>query len=140
MWRGGGPASAAAAVGRSARGAVCGRGLRRGVSASRALQQKVREQRRRAARTALLRTGLVGGARDVEVRPFEPLGELAEKSRGGNRAAVTPADIGKVGEVALQLLRVFLGQRQLPAAVVRAYPGLQQLAHQLLVASPYTAW
>src|ERR1700674_5996546 len=111
MWRGGGPASAAAAVGRSARGAVCGRGLRRGVSASRALQQKVREQRRRPARAALLRTGLVGGARDVEVRPFESLGELAEESRSGDGAAVTPADIGKVGEVTLQSFRVFFGQR-----------------------------
>src|SRR5256886_12601348 len=42
-------------------------------------QQKVREQRRRPARTALLRTALVGGARDVEVRPFESLGEFAEE-------------------------------------------------------------
>src|SRR2546430_16094200 len=81
-------------------------------------QQKVREQRRRPASTALLRTALVGGARDVEVRPFESLGEFAEESRGGDCAAVTSADIGKVGEVALERFRVFLGERQLPAAIV----------------------
>src|SRR5256885_8787068 len=123
MWRGGAAASAGVADGRSARGAVCGRGWRRDASASRALQQKVREQRHRPARTALLRTALVGGARDVEVRPFQSLGEFAEESRGGNRAAVTSADIGKVGEVALQRFRVLLRQRQLPAAVERKSGG-----------------
>src|SRR5580692_129018 len=100
------PDAPAAVDGRSVRGAAGGDGWRRGASAPRALQQELRQQRRGPARTALLRTALVSGARDVEVRPFEPLGELAEKSGRRDRAAVAPADVGEIGEIALQLLSV----------------------------------
>src|SRR5207249_11450637 len=51
-----------------------------GVSArGGARQEKVRDQRCRPAGAALAGSGQVGGARDVEVRPLQSLGELAEE-------------------------------------------------------------
>src|SRR6202034_4583371 len=126
-------AAARAAAGRSVHDGGGGRGCGRGVSARRALDQKVREQRCRPPAAAFLCTAVVSGARDVEMRPFESLGELAEKGGRGDRAAVAPADVGEVGEVALELLSVLLGERQLPAASDRAHSVLQELAHQSLI-------
>jgi hypothetical protein len=57
------------------------------------MDKKIREQRRGPARTAFLRTALISGPCDVEMRPFEPLGELAQECRSRDGTAFTPADI-----------------------------------------------
>src|SRR5215469_5149418 len=98
-----------------------------------AADEEVGEQRGRAAGAALAGTSLVGGAGDVQVRPGEPLGELGEIGCGRDRTAVAPADVGEVGEVALDLVGVFLGERQLPAAILGAHPRREQLVDELLV-------
>ena len=41
--------------------------------------------------------------------------------------AVPAADIGEVGEIALELIGVLLGDRQMPGTVVGAHSGLDQL-------------
>src|SRR5215813_9438158 len=108
-------------------------GAMKGASALGALDEEIREQRRRPPGAALGRPALVGGAGDVEVRPGHPLRELAEEGRRGDRAAVAAADVGEVGEVALELVEILLGERQLPAAVLGALPGLEQLFDERLV-------
>jgi hypothetical protein len=47
-----------------------------------------------------------GGAGDVEMRPVILLGEARQEAGGGDGAAGAAADVGHVGEVALQLLLV----------------------------------
>src|SRR5689334_5220854 len=67
------------------RGALAAAGAPPRESARRgARQEKVRDQRCRPAGAALAGSGQVGGARDVEVRPLQSLGELAEEGRGGD--------------------------------------------------------
>src|ERR1700733_13813847 len=105
------------------------------ASARRAPQQELREQRRRPPGAALGRTALISGAGHVEVRPGESLRELGEEGCRGDRATVASADVGEVSEIALELLGVFLGEWQLPAAVVSAAPGFEQLVHQAFVAA-----
>src|SRR5215472_8637004 len=102
-------------------------------SALGALDEEIGEQRRRPSGAAFLRAALVGGAGDVQMRPGHSLGELAEEAGRGDGAAVAAADVGEVGKVALELVEVFLGERQLPAAVFGAYPGLEQLLHERIV-------
>src|SRR4029077_6633365 len=94
---------AAAAAGTSARAAGHGRDSPRGASTRGAMQQEIREQRRGSAGTALLRAAQVRGAGDIQMRPFEALREFAEEPGGGDRAAVTAADVGEVREVAFEL-------------------------------------
>src|SRR5579863_8058608 len=129
---------AVAAAGTSARAAGHGRDSPRGASARGAMQQEIREQRRGSAGTALLRAAQVRGAGDIQMRPFEALREFAEEPGGGDRAAVTAADVGEVREVALELLAVLFGERQLPAAVVRAPAGLHELPHQRVIVAEHT--
>src|ERR1700692_3507673 len=97
------------------------------------MNEKVREQRRGPARAAFLRTALISGSCDVEMRPFEPLGELGQECPGRDGTAVTPADIREIREVALQLFGVLFGERQLPCPVIGAYPGLHELMNQVLI-------
>src|SRR5258708_37090385 len=100
----------------AARRALTGRAVaRRGASGSRAPQQEIREQRCRPSGAAFLGPALVGGAGDVEMRPLQSLRELAEEAGRRDRPAVTPADVGQVGEVAHQCLREFVGELRLPA-------------------------
>src|SRR5262245_19216135 len=67
------------------------------------------------------------------MRPLEPLRELAEESGGRDRATLAPADIGEVGEVALELVGVFLGEWQLPRAIIRAHAGGDDLAGERII-------
>jgi hypothetical protein len=103
---------------------------RRPRSAAGAADQEVGEQRHRPARAALLRAADVGGAGDVEVRPLQPVGELGEEGRRRDRAAVAAGDVREIGEIALQLLAVFLGQRQAPGAIVGAQAAVDELGRR----------
>ena len=93
------------------------------------MDEKVREQRRGPARASFLCTALISGPCDVEMRPFEPLGELGQECRGCDGTTVTPADIREISEVALQLFGVLFGERQLPCPVICAYTSLHELLH-----------
>src|SRR5882757_10500259 len=97
------------------------------------MDQKVREQRRGPARAAFLRTALISGPCDVEMCPFEPLGELGQECRGCDGTAVTTADIREIREVALQLIGVLIRDRQLPRTVIGTYTGLHELSDQVLI-------
>src|SRR6201996_2773040 len=97
------------------------------------MDEKVREQRRGPPRAAFLRTALICGPCDVEMCPFEPLGELGQECRGCDGTAVTAADIREIREVALQLIGVLLRQRQLPRTVIGTYAGLHELIDQVLI-------
>src|SRR6266446_970860 len=77
-------------------------------------QHPGRKQRHGAPGCALLLAFLPGDARDVEVRPIVLARELGEKARGGDAAAGAVADIGEVGEVAVEHLVVILPHRHLP--------------------------
>src|SRR3569833_3573866 len=99
------------------------------------MNEKIREQRRGPARAAFLRTALISGPCDVEMRPFEPLGKLGQECRSGDGTAITATYVREIREVALQLIGIFLRERQLPRTVIGTYTGLPQLTDQhLLVA------
>src|SRR5258707_11983973 len=102
------------------------------------MDEKVREQRRRLARAALLRTALVSDARDIEVRPFESLRELAQERYRRDRAAFAAADIGEIRKITLQLLSVLFRDRQLPAAIIRAHTRVQELTNESVVISHHS--
>src|SRR5579859_3196597 len=114
---------------RGSRAAAAGGEARCAASAPGALNEEVGEEGRRPPGAPLVGTALVGGAGHVEVCPGEACGELGEEGGRGDRPAVASADVGEVGEVALELLGVLLGERQLPAAVLGAHPGFEQLLH-----------
>src|SRR5882672_3731176 len=97
------------------------------------MDQKVGEQRRGPARAAFLRTALISGPCDVEMRPFEPRGELGQECRGCDVTAVTTADIREIREVARQLFGVLFGQGPLPCPVIGAYTGVHELSNQVVV-------
>src|SRR3954465_1868679 len=97
------------------------------------MDEKVREQRRGPARAAFLRTALISGPCDVEMRPFEPLGELGQECRGGDGTAITATYVREIREVALQLIGVLLRERQLPRTVIRTYTGFHELTDQILI-------
>jgi len=84
------------------------------------MDEKIREQRSRFPRAALLRTALVSDARDVEMRPFESLREFAQERRRRDRAAFTAADVGEIRKITLQLLSVLFRDRQMPGAIFGA--------------------
>src|SRR5688572_32851801 len=71
-----------------------------------AIDEELGEQRDRAAGGALFPAALPCRAGDVEVRPRIALGEAREEAGRRHRASRAPADVGEVGEVALQLLLV----------------------------------
>ena len=75
----------------------------------------------------------VGRAGDIQMRPLQALRELAEERRGRDGAAFATADVGEVREVALELVRILLGERQVPAAVIRALAGVDELARERIV-------
>src|SRR5882757_267440 len=97
------------------------------------MDKKVCEQRRWPARAAFLRTALISGPGDVEMRPFEPLGELAQECRSRNCTTLAPTDIREIREVALQLFGVLLGEGHLPCLVIRAYACLHELMYEIFV-------
>ena len=64
------------------------------------------------------------------MRPVEVLGEARQEAAGGDGAGLRPANVGDVGERAVELLLVLVMQRQLPGAVVGAFASLEDLPDQ----------
>ena len=60
------------------------------------------------------------GPGDVEVRPRQPAGELLQEHRRRARARRTAAGVEHVGDLAVQLLGVFVEERHRPAAIAGA--------------------
>ena len=65
--------------------------------------------------------------------PAVVAGESGKKAGGSNSTALAPADVGHIGEIALQRLSVFLPQRQTPGAVVTELTGAEQRIGELVV-------
>src|SRR6267142_5561039 len=76
-----------------------------------------------------------GGARDVEVRPRDPGGELAHEERGhdGPRPALA-RDVVEVRDVALEPFPVLVVERQAPHALPRRVGGGEHARAQAVVA------
>src|SRR5690349_8817122 len=98
-----------------------------------ATYQELREKRNRAASRALFLAAFPCRAGNIEVRPFELAREARKEARRGYGARRTSADIGEVGEVALQLLLVVVPQRHVPGAVVGGVGRRQHFARQRVV-------
>src|SRR5262245_41314474 len=92
-------------------------------SRSAIVREEIDQQSDRASGAALLRTTQVGDAGDIEVRPAQPLGELREEAGSSDRAPFASRGIGEIGEVALELLVVFLRHRHVPDAILGTLPG-----------------
>ena len=65
--------------------------------------------------------------------PPEFFSKAREEAASGDGAGFWPADIGDVGERAVQLFLVFVIQRQLPGAVVGGQAGGENLLYQFVV-------
>jgi hypothetical protein len=76
-----------------------------------ATQDEFRQHRYWPACTAFGTARFPGGASDIQVGPVHALGELAEETSGSDGATITTADVREIGEIALQLLFVFISQR-----------------------------
>src|ERR1043165_8273698 len=85
-----------------------------------------------------LRLVAPGRARDVEVRPRYPFGELLDEGGGGDRPGLATADILDVGDVGLDLLRVLLVERELPELLADLAARLDDFVNQLLIRSEQT--
>src|SRR5580692_6482421 len=97
------------------------------------MDQKICEQGRGPARAAFVRTTLIRGSGDVEMRPFEPLSEFTEECRRRDGSALTSSDIREIREVALQLLAVLLREWQVPGPIIGAQAGFHKLVHETFV-------
>ena len=64
---------------------------------------------------------------------FISLAKLARKQPAVMAPPSRPADVGQVGEVASQLLRVVFGERQLPGPIAASVAGLDQFLAQRIV-------
>src|SRR5690554_6217617 len=95
--------------------------------------QVVDQQGHRAAGGALGFAGVPGGAGDVQVGPGVVLGEAAQEAGSRDGAGRPAADVGHVGEVAVELALVFVPERQAPGAVAGALAGGQQFVGQFVV-------
>jgi len=85
-----------------------------------ATQQEIGQQRHGPSGTALGAAAHVSRTGDVHMRPAQTLGEACEERARGDRAAVTTGDVGEVCEVALELLAILFGERQLPSPIIGA--------------------
>src|SRR5690554_2440462 len=74
-----------------------------------------------------------GGAGDVQMGPAVVFGEAAQEAGRGDGTSGAAADVGHVGEVAVELALVFVPQRQTPGAVAGAFAGGQQFVGQFIV-------
>src|SRR5690554_3601885 len=95
--------------------------------------QVVDQQGYRAAGGAFGFAGVPGGAGDVQVGPAVVLGEAAQEAGGGDGARGAAANVGHVGEVAVELALVFVPQRQAPSTVAGAFAGGEQFVRQFVV-------
>src|SRR5690554_7845944 len=103
-------------------------GPQSGCEASASLIEQILGQQgdRTAGRSLVLATAGPGGSGDIHMRPAIGLGEARQEAGGGDGAGLGPAEVGDVGEGAVQLLLVLVEQRQLPATVIGLAAGVQQ--------------
>ena len=73
------------------------------------------------------------------MHPFEFLGKPREIACRGNCTGRSTANIGNVGKVALELLLVFLVQRQAPGAIVYRLASTQYICRQRLIVGKQSA-
>ena len=71
--------------------------------------------------------------------PFEFFGEARQVTRCSDRARRASADIGEIGEIAFQLLLIFVVQRQMPGAIVRGFTGGEHLFGERIVVGKQAA-
>src|SRR5690606_33367116 len=95
--------------------------------------QVVDQQGDRAAGGAFGFAGVPGGAGDVQVGPAIVFGKAAQEAGRGDGAGRAAADVGHVGEVAVELALVFVPERQTPGAVAGALAGGEQFVGQFVV-------
>ena len=69
-----------------------------------------------------------------------PARELSEEQRGGNRAAHAAAGVQHVGDLASQLILVFLEQRQRPASIAGAFGDASAHARRMPAAFRTGRW
>ena len=67
------------------------------------------------------------------MRPFEPLGKLAQECRSRNGTTLAPTYIREIREVALQLIAVLIGEGHMPCPVIRAYTCLHEIMYEVFV-------
>ena len=65
--------------------------------------------------------------------PFQAIGKLAQETACGYRTAVSSTDIRKIGEIALELLGVFVSEWQWPAAILGRDAGGYDFVGQCIV-------
>src|SRR5712692_6019597 len=90
----------------------------------------------RAVRLGVVAPSCAG---DVQVRPGNPIGELFEEGRRGNRAGLPAADVLDVGNVRLNLARIFLIERQLPKLFADLPARIDDSVNQRLISSENAA-
>src|SRR5690554_848305 len=95
--------------------------------------QVVDQQGDRAAGGALGFAGVPGGAGDVQMGPAVVFREPAQEAGRGDGAGRAAADVGHVGEVAVELALVVVLERQAPGAVAGALARGQQFVGQFVV-------
>src|SRR5690554_2546155 len=95
--------------------------------------QVVDQQGHRAAGGAFGFAGVPGGAGDVQMGPAVVFREPAQEAGRGDSAGRAAADVGHIGEVAVELALVFVPERQAPGAVTGAFAGGEQFVGQFVV-------
>src|SRR5690554_757334 len=95
--------------------------------------QVVDQQGHRAASGAFGFAGVPGSAGDVQVGPAVVFREPAQEAGSGDGTGRAAADVGHVGEVAVELALVFVPERQAPGAVTGALARGQQFVGQFVV-------
>src|SRR6266705_4593812 len=93
----------------------------------RTLYEKRREQRTAPAGRSFFLARFPRRSGNADVGPVVLARESRKETGGGNTARRAPADICKIGEIALQLFLIILPQRKPPYAVPRLRPGCFQL-------------
>src|SRR2546423_4456879 len=101
------------------------------------IQKRADGDARRAFRAEGLGLVAASCARDVEVRPRDSVGELLDEGGGGNRPGLASADVFDVGDVRLDLLRVFLVEGKLPVFLTDFPARFDHFVNQFLISAEY---
>ena len=73
-----------------------------------AFQQKLHDQRDRAAGSSFIGTGIPGCTCYIQVGPFEFFGEARKKTGSSDGTTIWTANVGHVGKIAIELFLVFI--------------------------------
>ena len=101
-------------------------------SASRDFHQRPDHRAGRAFRLPRLAIFRPRRAGDIEVRPRPPSGEFLQEHRRGDRSRRPARAVQHVGDLALQLLLVFVEQRHRPDLLAGAIGRLRDVIHPRL--------